>query len=391
VGNFWVDLTRAVVRVLLPIAVVGALIMVLGGVVQNLSSGTTAHTVAGATQFLPGGPVASQEAIKELGTNGGGFYNANSAHPFEGPTAWVSLFQVFLLLLIPFALPRTFGRMVGDKRQGYAILGVMAALATVSAGLLAWFQAQGGGAATRLAGAAMEGQDVRFGGALSALFADATTLTSTGAINAQHDSLTPLGGGVAMVNMMLGEVAPGGVGSGLYGMLVLAVITVFIAGLMVGRTPEYLGKKLGRREMTLSSLYILTTPALVLIGTGIAMALPAGRAGMLNSGPHGLSEVLYGFTSAANNNGSAFAGLSANTPFYNVALGLAMAFGRFLPIVFVLALAGRLAAQGRTPANEGTFPTHRPLFVGLLFAVVLVVVGLTYFPALSLGPLAEGL
>jgi K+-transporting ATPase ATPase A chain len=267
----------------------------------------------------------------------------------------------------------------------------MAALATVSAGLLSWLQAQDGGAALRLAGAATEGQEVRFGGPLSALFADATTLTSTGAVNAMHDSFTPLGGGVAMINMMLGEVAPGGVGSGLYGMLVLAIITVFLAGLMVGRTPEYLGKRLGRREMTLSSLYILATPAIVLIGTGIAMALPAGRDSMLNSGPHGLSEVLYAFTSAANNNGSAFAGLSANTTFYNVALGLAMTFGRFLPIVFVLALAGRLAAQGRRPATVGTFATHRPLFVGLLFAVVLVVVGLTYFPALSLGPLAEGL
>src|SRR4051812_18927995 len=390
-GNFWVDLTRTCTRVLVPLSIAGALLVVLGGVVQNLSAGADAHTLAGATQFLPGGPVASQEAIKELGTNGGGFYNANSAHPFEGPTAWVSLFQVFLILLIPSALPRTFGRMVGDKRQGYAILAVMVTLATVSVALLSWLQASGGGTATRLAGAATEGQEVRFGGPLSALFADATTLTSTGAVNAQHDSFTPLGGAVALVNMMLGEVAPGGVGSGLYGMLVLAVITVFVAGLMVGRTPEYLGKKLGRREMTLASLYILTTPALVLVGTGLAMALPEGRSSMLNAGPHGLSEVLYAFTSAANNNGSAFAGLSANTPFYNVALGLAMAFGRFLPIVFVLALAGRLAVQGRTPATEGTFPTHRALFVGLLSAVVLVVVGLTYFPALSLGPLPEGL
>jgi potassium-transporting ATPase potassium-binding subunit len=390
-GNFWVDVTRTCTRVLVPISLVGALVLVLGGVVQNLSAGTSAHTLSGATQVIPGGPVASQEIIKELGTNGGGFYNANAAHPFEGPTAWVSLLQVFLLLVIPFALPRTFGRMVGDKRQGYAILAVMAALATVSVGLLSWFEVRGGGAAARLAGAAMEGKEVRFGVPLSAMYADGTTLTSTGSVNAMHDSFTPLGGGVAIVNMMLGEVAPGGVGSGLYGMLVLAVVTVFIAGLMVGRTPEYLGKRLGRREMTLSSLYILTTPAIVLIGTGIAMALPAGRASMLNSGPHGLSEVLYSFTSAANNNGSAFAGLSANTPFYNIALGLAMGFGRFLPIVFVLALAGRLATQGRRPATAGTFPTHRPLFVGLLFAVVLVVVGLTYFPALSLGPLAEGL
>ncbi|MCU1618883.1 MAG: kdpA [Modestobacter sp.] len=390
-GNFWVDITRTVTRVLLPLSVIGALVLVLAGVVQNLSAGTDASTLAGATQFIPGGPVASQEIIKELGTNGGGFFNANSAHPFEGPTAWVGLFQVFLLLLIPFALPRTFGRMVGDRRQGYAIVGVMAALATTSVALMSVFQARAAGTATQLAGSALEGQEVRFGGPLSALFADATTLTSTGAIAAQHDSFTPLGGGVAMVDMMLGEVAPGGVGSGLYGMLVLAVIAVFVAGLMVGRTPEYLGKRLGRREMTLSSLYILTTPALALIGTGVAMAVTAGRSSMLNAGPHGLSEVLYAFTSAANNNGSAFAGLTANTLFYNVALGLVMVFGRFLPIVFVLTLAGRLAVQGRRPATVGTFPTHRPLFVGLLFAVVLVVVGLTYFPALSLGPLAEGL
>jgi K+-transporting ATPase ATPase A chain len=390
-GNFWVDLTRAVTRVLLPGSVVSCLVMVLGGVVQNLGAGTTARTPAGATQFLPGGPVASQEAIKELGTNGGGFYNANSAHPFEGATAWISLFQIFLLLVIPFALPRTFGRMVGDVRQGRAIIGVMATLATASAALLTWFEVHGAGAATRLAGAAMEGKEVRFGIPLSALFATGTTLTSTGAIDAQHDSLTPLGGAVTMINMMLGEVAPGGVGSGLYGMLVLAVVTVFVAGLMVGRTPEYLGKRLGRREMTLASLYILATPAVVLLGTAVAMAVPAGRSSMLNSGPHGLSEVLYAFTSAGNNNGSAFAGLSANTSFYNVGLGLAMVFGRFLPIVFVLALAGRLAAQRRSAVTSGTFPTHRPLFVGLLVAVVLVVVGLTYFPALALGPLAEGL
>jgi K+-transporting ATPase ATPase A chain len=390
-GNFWVDVTRAVTRILLPLSVLATVVLVLGGVVQNLSPGTDASTLSGATQFLPGGPVASQEAIKELGTNGGGFFNANSAHPFEAPAAWISLVQIFLLLVIPFSLPRTFGRMVGDRRQGYAILGVMASLAALSAALLSWFEARAGGSATQLAGAAMEGKEVRFGVPLSALFGTATTLTSTGAVNSMHDSFTPLGGAMTLVNMMLGEVAPGGVGSGLYGMLVLAVITVFVAGLMVGRTPEYLGKKLGRREMTLASLYILTTPAVALIGAGVAMGLPGPRASMLNSGPHGLSEVLYAFTSAANNNGSAFAGLSANTPFYNVALGLAMAVGRFLPIVFVLALAGRLALQGRTPVTAGTLPTHRLLFVGLLASVVLVVVGLTYFPVLSLGPLAEGL
>ncbi|SCX37627.1 K+-transporting ATPase ATPase A chain [Klenkia marina] len=380
-GNAWVDITRAVVRLLLPLAVVATVVMVLGGVVQNLSAGTDVTTLAGGSQFVPGGPVASQEAIKELGTNGGGFFNANSAHPFEGPTAWVSLFQVFLMLLIPFSLPRTFGRMVGDRKQGLAILGVMGLLAAVSVSLISTFQA----------GALPEGQEVRFGGPLSSLFAAATTLTSTGAVNSMHDSYTPLGGMVTLFNMMLGEVAPGGVGSGLYGMLVLAVVAVFVAGLMVGRTPEYLGKKLGRREMTLASLYILTTPAIVLVGTAVAVAVPAGQAGMLNSGPHGLSEVLYAFTSAGNNNGSAFAGLSANTPFWNTALGLAMLLGRFVPIVLVLALAGRLAAQGKVPVTAGTLPTHRPLFAGLLTAVVLVVVGLTYFPVLALGPLAEGL
>ncbi|HJX43084.1 MAG TPA: potassium-transporting ATPase subunit KdpA [Geodermatophilus sp.] len=390
-GNFWVDLTRAVTRVLLPISVVAALVMVLGGVVQNLSAGTEATTPAGATQFLPGGPVASQEAIKELGTNGGGFFNANSAHPFEGPSAWVSLFQVFLLLLIPFAMPRTFGRMVGDRRQGHAVLAVMAALAAGSIALTTWLEVRAGGTATQLAGAAMEGKEVRFGEPLSALFGAATTLTSTGAVNAMHDSFTPLGGGVLMLDMMLGEVAPGGVGSGLYGMLVLAVVAVFGAGLMVGRTPEYLGKRLGGREMTLASLYVVAVPALVLVGTAVALAVPAGRASLQESGPHGMSEVLYAFTSAANNNGSAFAGLSADTPFYDVALGLAMVLGRFVPMVLVLALAGRLAAQGRVPATAGTLPTHGPLFVGLLVAVTLVVVGLTYVPVLSLGPLAEGL
>ncbi|MGY1652188.1 potassium-transporting ATPase subunit KdpA [Geodermatophilus sp. SYSU D01119] len=390
-GNAWVDITRAIGRVLLPLSVVGALVLVLGGVVQNLSAGTEATTLAGATQYLPGGPVASQEVIKELGTNGGGFYNANSAHPFEGPSAWISHFQVFLILLIPFALPRTFGRMVGDRRQGLAILGVMGGLAATSVALTSWAQARAGGAALQLAGAAAEGQEVRFGGPLSALFGAATTLTSTGAVNSMHDSYTPAGGGLVLFNMMLGEIAPGGVGSGLYGMLVLAVVAVFVAGLMVGRTPEYLGKELGRREMTLASLHVLVTPAVVLVGTAVAMGADAGRAGMLNTGPHGLTEVLYAFTSAGNNNGSAFAGLSANTPFYDTALGLAMAFGRFLPILLVLALAGRLAAQGRTPVTAGTLPTHKPLFVGLLAVTVLVVVGLTYFPALSLGPLAEGL
>jgi K+-transporting ATPase ATPase A chain len=390
-GNFWVDLTRSVTRILLPISVVAALVLVLAGVVQNFSAGTDAGTLAGATQAITGGPVASQEAIKELGTNGGGFYNANAAHPFEGPTAWASLFQVFLIFLIPFSLPRTFGTMVGDKRQGYAILGVMATLAAASIALVTWFEARAAGTATQLAGAAMEGKEVRFGEPLSALYAAATTLTSTGSVNSMHDSYTALGGGTVLLNILLGEVAPGGVGAGLYGMLVLAVIAVFVAGLMVGRTPEYLGKRLGGKEMTLASLYLITVPALVLVGTGLSIALPLAGDSIQDGGPHGLTEILYAFTSGANNNGSAFAGFGANTPYFNTAIGLAMVLGRFLPIMFVLALAGRLAAQGRQPATAGTFPTHRPLFVGLLTAVTLVVVGLTYFPVLSLGPLAEGL
>jgi len=390
-GNFWVDLTRASLRILLPLAFVAAIVLVAGGVIQNLHGSTEVTTIAGQAQSIPGGPVASQEAIKELGTNGGGFFNANSAHPFEGPSSWISLFQIFLLLVIPFSLPRAFGKMVGDVRQGYAIAAVMALLWAGSTFLLTWAELAGQGAAPQLAGAAMEGKETRFGVPLSALFASSTTLTSTGAVNSFHDSFTALGGGLTMFNMMLGEIAPGGVGSGLYGMLVLAIIAVFVAGLMVGRTPEYLGKKLAAREIKLASLYILTTPAIVLIGTAAAMAMPGQRASMLNDGAHGLSEVLYAFVSAGNNNGSAFAGIGVNTTWYNTALGLAMAFGRFLPIVFVLTLAGSLARQKTVPVTAGTLATHRGLFVGLLAGVVLVVVGLTYFPALALGPLAEGL
>ncbi len=390
-GNFFVDLTRISVRVLLPLSVIAALVMVAGGVIQNFHGFTDVTTLAGGTQSIPGGPVASQEAIKELGTNGGGFFNANAAHPFEGPTAWISLLQVFLLLAIPFSLPRTFGKIIGDNRQGYAIAGVMATIWVASVGLLSWAETAHAGTVPQLVGSAMEGKETRFGVPLSALFASSTTLTSTGSVNSFHDSFTALGGGLTIFDMMLGEIAPGGVGSGLYGMLVLAVITVFVAGLMVGRTPEYLRKKIGPREMKLASLYILTTPAIVLIGTGVAMSLPGERAGMLNSGPHGFAEVLYAFTSAGNNNGSAFAGITVNTAWYNTALGLAMAFGRFLPMVFVIALAGSLASQPHVPVTGGTLGTHRALFCSLLIGVILVVVGLTYFPALALGPLAEGL
>jgi K+-transporting ATPase ATPase A chain len=390
-GNFWVDLTRICFRILLPISIVFAVIFVGAGMIQNFHHYAAITTATGGTQTITGGPVASQEIIKELGTNGGGFYNVNSAHPFENPTTWTNWLQIFLLLCISFSLPRTFGKIVGDKRQGYAIVAVMALLAVLSLGLNTISQNAHHGTVPTAVGAATEGTDTRFGVPDSAAFATGTTLTSTGAVNSFHDSYTSLAGGTLLLNMMLGEVAPGGTGSGLYGMLILAVLSVFIAGLMVGRTPEYLGKKLGGREIKFASLYILTTPLVALVGTALAMALPGERASMLNTGPHGLSEVLYAFTSAANNNGSAFAGISVNTNWYNTALGIAMLIGRFLPMVFVLGLAGSLARQKPVPASDGTLPTHRLLFVGLLTGVALIVVGLTYFPALALGPLAEGL
>lgn len=391
VGNFWSDLTRTCVRILLPMAFVGALVLLATGVIQNFDAHTAIDTVAGGTQHVLGGPVASQEVIKELGTNGGGFFNANSAHPLENPSPFSNLFEIFLILVIPFTLPRTFGLMVGDKRQGWAVLGAMGALWFVAVALITWAEMAGPGAAPLAAGGAMEGKETRFGLAASALFAASTTGTSTGAVNAMHDSLTAPGGGVTMFTMMLGEIAPGGVGSGLYGMLMLAIVAVFVSGLMVGRTPEYLGKKIGRQEITLVALYILTVPFLVLVGTALAIALPAGQAGIQEAGPHGLSEVLYAFTSAANNNGSAFGGLTSGTPFYNTALGIAMLAGRFIPMALVLALAGRFASQKTVPATAGTLPTHQPLFVGVLGTVALVVVGLTFVPVLSLGPIVESL
>ncbi|MGI5200750.1 potassium-transporting ATPase subunit KdpA [Spirillospora sp. CA-108201] len=392
-GNFWVDLTRGSLRILLPIAFVGAVMLVSGGLVQNFwdPAHHTVDTIAGGAQTLTGGPVASQEAIKELGTNGGGFTNANSAHPFENAASWTNWLEIFLILVIPFALTRTFGRMVGQPRQGYAIAAVMGLLALVSVSLTMIFQGLHHGTVPTAVGGATEGTEARFGVLNSAVFAAATTLTSTGAVDSFHDSYTSLGGMMTLVNMMLGEVAPGGVGSGLYGMLVLAVITVFVAGLMVGRTPEYLGKRIGSREIKFAALYFLVTPALVLAGSAAATATGSGRAGLLNSGPHGLSEILYAFTSASNNNGSAFAGLTVNTVWYDTALGLCMAFGRFLPIIFVLALAGSLARQGHTPESDGTLPTHRPQFVGLVAGVTVVLVALTFLPALALGPLAEGI
>lgn len=396
VGNLWVDLVRITGRVLLPLSLIAAVVLLAGGVIQNLNGFEHVTTLTGETQTIPGGPVASQEAIKLLGTNGGGFFNANSAHPFEDPTPWTSVFEIFLLLVIPFSLPRTYGALVGDRRQGRAVLATMATLALVTTSLLIWAENSPIGAAPKAAGAAMEGKEVRFGESLSALFASATTLTSTGAVNSMHDSFTAFGGGVAMVNMMFGEVAPGGVGSGIYGLLVVALVAVFVAGLMVGRTPEYLGKKVTPRVMTLASLYILVTPTLVLAGTALSFAIPPVRAdiekaSLGNPGLHGVSEVLYAFTSAANNNGSAFAGLTASTPWLNCALGVAMLFGRFLPIVFVLALAGTLAAQERVPETAGTLPTHTPLFIGLTVGTVVLVSALTFLPVLALAPIAEGL
>ncbi len=392
IGNFWTDLTRATLRVLLPLAFVAAVVLLLGGVVQNFLGPHTYTTLDGGSQTILTGPVASQEAIKDLGTNGGGFFNANSAHPFENPQAWTDLFEIFLLLAIPFSLPRTYGRLVGDRRQGLAVVSVMGATWLASVALISWAESRGLGTAPQLAGAAMEGKEVRFGPAASALFAASTTGTSTGSVNSFHDSYTALGGGVTLLNMMLGEVSPGGVGAGLYGILVLAVLAVFLAGLMVGRTPEYLGKKIGRREVTLVALYVLTMPALVLVGAALTAGIgPLASASILNPGAHGLSETLYAYASASNNNGSAFAGFGAGTAYQNIALGLCMLFGRFVPIILVLALAGSLAGQHRVAESAGTLPTHTPVFAGLLGFVIVVVAGLTFFPALALAPIAEAL
>ena len=402
IGNFWVDLTRSITRVLLPISIIGALVLVSQGVIQNLGGFVTAHTLDGAVQLIPGGPAASQEVIKELGTNGGGFLNANSGHPFGSPNGFTNLFQLFLILLIPFALTYTFGKMAKDRRQGWAVFAAMFILWAASAVIAETFETNGNpeldalGAnqdtSAELAGGGnYEGKEVRFGPSASGLFAASTTGTSTGAVIAAHDSFTPGGGAVPLVNIMLGEVSPGGVGAGLYGMLLFALLSVFIAGLMVGRTPEYLGKKIQGPEMKLITLYILAMPTIVLVLIGISVVMDTSKASILNPGPHGLSEVAYAFTSAANNNGSAFGGLTGNTDWYNTTLGLAMLGGRFLLIVPALALAGSLARKQAVPPSAGTFPTGTPLFVGLLVGVVLIVVGLTFFPALSLGPIVEQL
>lgn len=389
-GNFWVDLTRGTIRILLPMAFVAALLLVAGGVVQSFAD-STMSTLAGHSQVLTGGPVASQEAIKELGNNGGGFFNANSAHPFENPTAVTNFLEIFLILVLPVALTRTLGTMLGNRRQGLAVLSVMGVLWSASLAVTTWAEVGAHSPAAQVAGAAMEGKETRFGEWASALFAVATTGTSTGAVNASHDSLTATGGGTVLVNMMLGEIVPGGVGAGIYGILVMAILAVFVAGLMVGRTPELLGKKIGAQQMTYVALYTLTTPALVLVGTGIAISRDSTADAMGNPGGHGFSEVLYAFTSAANNNGSAFGGITVTSDFFQIMLGLAMLIGRLLPIVLVLLLAGSLAGQGTVPVTAGTLPTHKPLFVGMLVGVIIIMTGLTYFPALALGPIAEAL
>jgi K+-transporting ATPase ATPase A chain len=389
-GNFWVDLTRSTVRILLPIAFVGAVVLLLNGVVQNFTD-TTITTLAGHSQVITGGPVASQEAIKELGTNGGGFFNANSAHPFENPNGFTNLLQIFLILLIPVALTRTLGTMLGNRRQGVVVLGAMGLIFAVMTAVATWAEVGGHSQSAAAAGAAMEGKETRFGEWASSLFAVATTGTSTGAVNASHDSLTPTGGGVTLVNMMLGEIAPGGVGAGIYGILIMAVLAVFVAGLMVGRTPELLGKKIGAKEMTYVALYTLATPTLVLVGVGTAIAMGSTSGAMGNPGGHGFTEVVYAYTSGANNNGSAFGGITVTSTFFQITIGLAMLLGRFIPIVLVLLLAGSLAKQAKVPETAGTLPTNTPLFGGLLVGVILLITGLTFFPALALGPIAEAL
>ncbi len=398
-GNFWVDLTRSVTRVLLPISFVFALVFISQGVIDNFHAARAVTTVAHHTQSIPQGPVASQEVIKELGTNGGGFFNANSAHPYENPNPVTNLLEIWLLLAIPFALTFTFGRMARSQRQGWAVFAAMFVLWLAAALVAMPLEANGNAKLNALhvnqhatasqSGGNMEGKETRFGPASSALFADSATGTSTGAVDSSHDSFTPIGGAVPLVNMMFGEVSPGGVGSGLYGMLIFALLAVFIAGLMVGRTPEYLGKKIQAPEMKLVVLYILIVPVAILVFAAVAIVLPTAVSQLGNPGPHGLTEMVYAYTSNNNNNGSAFAGLSGNTDFFNVTFGLSNLIGRFLLIVPMLAIAGSLGRKVKVPATAGTFPTGTPLFAGMLTGVVVIVVGLTYFPVLALGPLVE--
>jgi K+-transporting ATPase ATPase A chain len=390
-GNFWVDLTRATIRLLLPLSVIGALILVAGGVIDNFASYHTITTLAGGHQTIVGGPVASQEVIKEMGNNGGGFFNANSAHPFENSNPFTNWFENFLILLIPFALPRTFGKMVRDNKQGFALLAVMVIIWAAAVGGISFFEMQHAGIAHQLAHGAAEGTEVRFGTPGCSLWAASTTVTSTGAVNCFHDSLTPFGGAITLMDMALGEIAPGGIGAGMYGILILAIVTVFVAGLMVGRTPEYIGKKIRPTEMKYAALYFLTLPVLILTAAALSIGTKQGQTPIFNPGPHGLTEVMYAFTSMANNNGSAFAGLGTAATWYQVSGGIVMLLGRFAPEIFALGLAGSLARQAPVPQSAGTLDTRTPLFVGMLVGVILILVGLTYFPALALGPFAEGL
>ena len=400
-GNFWVDLTRTVLRILLPLSFVVALLLISQGVIQNLSGFTAAQTLEGATQYIPGGPAASQVAIKQLGTNGGGFFNVNSAHPLENYTPLGNLIENWAILVVPFALAFTFGRMVGDRRQGFAVAAIMAIICFGMSVAAMSFEGNGnprldalGVSQTATAdqsGGNLEGKEVRFGTAASGLWAASTTGTSNGSVNSMHDSYTPLGGMIPMSHMMLGEVSPGGVGVGFNGLLIMAILSVFIAGLMVGRTPEYLGKKIQATEMKLVTLYILAMPATLLAFAAASVLIPSALDSLNNTGPHGLSEILYAFASGSNNNGSAFAGLTASTWWYDVTIGLAMLIGRFFLIIPVLAIAGSMARKGTTPVTTASFPTHKPLFVGLVIGIVLIVGGLTFFPALALGPVVEQL
>ena len=390
-GNFWVDLSRITIRYLIPLSIVGGIVLMAAGVIDNFTSYHTVTTLSGAHQTIVGGPVASQEVIKDAGNNGGGFFNANSAHPFENPNGFTNWFEIFLLLLTAFALPRTFGKMVKDNRQGYVLVAVMVIIWLAAVGGISFFEMQHAGIAPQLAHGAAEGTETRFGTPGCSLFAASTTVTSTGSVDCFHDSLTPFGGGIALFDIALGEIAPGGVGAGMYGILVLAIVTVFVAGLMVGRTPEYIGKKIRPTEMKYAALYFLTLPVVILTAAGLSLGLKTPRASILNPGPHGLTEIMYAFASMANNNGSAFAGLTTNTDWYNTVGGIVMLLGRFAPEIFALGLAGSLARQQPVPESAGTLDTRTPLFVGMLVGVILILVGLTYFPALALGPFAEGL
>jgi K+-transporting ATPase ATPase A chain len=390
-GNFWVDVTRGTVRILLPISFVFAIVFVALGVIESLKAGVTVTNPDGSQSTIALAPVASQEAIKELGTNGGGVLNANSAHPFENPNAWTNLIQLFLILMIPISLTRTFGTLVGNRKQGHVLLSVMGGLWAVM-GALTWLsEANVREPASLLAGANMEGKEQRFGISLSSIFADTTTGTSTGAVNSMHDSFTGAGGGGPLLNMFFGEISPGGVGTGLYGILVMAIIAMFLAGLMVGRTPEYLGKKLGKREVTTAAISMLAMPTVMLLGAGAALMIPGNLSALTNSGAHGLSEILYAYASTGNNNGSAFGGLTVTNDWFQSSFGVAMALGRFVPIVAVLCLAGSLAAQKKVPETAGTLPTTGPLFATMLTGTIVLVAALTFIPALALGPIAEAL